>query len=345
MESKVFTSEQDDALIDLVRENPVIFDLSQKNYKDVLVKKNVWKKISTELGKNEEDCRTRWKTIRDTYRRNMNRLKEKTKTGSPAFQKSKYINKNLNFLEKCTKKRNVVTSLSSASSSTSQVEVVNTSNQGEKPETNASSSQENQATDASVISHHEDTVMNEEGFAEDVLFRRNSFDLDNDDDIDEAFDAENVAKGVNKGKKKNVREKVLDEIKIGRLERSKLLSNLLSNETKPPQKDHPVDMFFLSMAEVVKQFPPHIITEARLKVCQVVSELELKAMQENTRPAENVITVTSRSVTPNLTVHTLSSGDSADVVLPPTFPTNPNQSYIFGPDDIDANIPKTFIKL
>lgn len=75
----------------------------------------------------------------------------------------------------------------------------------------------------------------------------------------------------------------------GRAERSKILNNLLTNQNTKSLKEHPVDLFFQSMAEVVKKFPPQINTEARLKVCQVVSELEYKALKQQS--TENVAKV------------------------------------------------------
>lgn len=61
-----------------------------------------------------------------------------------------------------------------------------------------------------------------------------------------------------------------------------------------PYPSHPVDLFFSAMAEVVKNLPPQLVAEARTKVCQVVSELECKALdiasqskfnQSHTEPA------------------------------------------------------------
>jgi len=52
MESKVFSPVNDEKLIELVRNHPVLYKLSQKNYKDNNIKENVWKEISIAIGKN-----------------------------------------------------------------------------------------------------------------------------------------------------------------------------------------------------------------------------------------------------------------------------------------------------
>jgi len=52
MESKVFSAENDEKLIEMVRDCPVLYKLSEKNYKDNNIKENVWKEISIAIGKN-----------------------------------------------------------------------------------------------------------------------------------------------------------------------------------------------------------------------------------------------------------------------------------------------------
>lgn len=56
-------------------------------------------------------------------------------------------------------------------------------------------------------------------------------------------------------------------------ERSAVYEQLLS----APEKN-PTQKFFESMADIVSKFPPHLIAETRLKVCQVVTEMELKML-------------------------------------------------------------------
>lgn len=52
MESKSFNAMDDEKLIEFVRNFPVLYKLSNKNYKDNCVKENVWKEISHSIGKN-----------------------------------------------------------------------------------------------------------------------------------------------------------------------------------------------------------------------------------------------------------------------------------------------------
>ncbi|XP_008179309.1 uncharacterized protein LOC103308156 [Acyrthosiphon pisum] len=96
MESKSFNSVDDEKLIECVRNYTVLYKLSDKNYKDNSVKENAWKVISHFVGKNVNDCKTRWRTVRDSYKKNMK--KRKLGTGSAAPTKSKYNDDVLSFL-------------------------------------------------------------------------------------------------------------------------------------------------------------------------------------------------------------------------------------------------------
>lgn len=46
-----FTSEEEEQLIDLVKENPPLYMAKNKSYKDIELKENIWKKIAHALKK------------------------------------------------------------------------------------------------------------------------------------------------------------------------------------------------------------------------------------------------------------------------------------------------------
>lgn len=49
MSQKIFTSEKDEELINLVKQNPSLYDCKLKSYKDIVIKNNIWKKIASTL--------------------------------------------------------------------------------------------------------------------------------------------------------------------------------------------------------------------------------------------------------------------------------------------------------
>ncbi|CAI6361966.1 unnamed protein product [Macrosiphum euphorbiae] len=103
MESKLFTPENDEQLIALVRDHPVLYKLKDKNYRDNNIKDNVWKEISFSIGKSANDCKTRWRTIRDSYKKTLKKMK--MGTGSAAKNKSKYNDDALSFLNEQEEER------------------------------------------------------------------------------------------------------------------------------------------------------------------------------------------------------------------------------------------------
>ncbi|KAL4112519.1 hypothetical protein QTP88_016290 [Uroleucon formosanum] len=63
----VFSSEDDKVLSELVGCHPCLYDLKHSLYKDQTIRDNVWKQFSNELNKPVEDCKKRWRNIKDTY--------------------------------------------------------------------------------------------------------------------------------------------------------------------------------------------------------------------------------------------------------------------------------------
>ncbi|GBN20320.1 Major centromere autoantigen B [Araneus ventricosus] len=51
-------------------------------------------------------------------------------------------------------------------------------------------------------------------------------------------------------------------------------------ETEYKPLEHPIETFFKSMAATVLTFPPHLMAIAKLNVCKLITELELRALTE-----------------------------------------------------------------
>jgi len=82
-----------------------------------------------------------------------------------------------------------------------------------------------------------------------------------------------------KKRPKLAKERVLEEVKKEHEDRKRVSKDLLSEE-KSDTAEHPVEMFFRSMAKIVMTFPPHLIAETRNKVCSIISEMELRSIEE-----------------------------------------------------------------
>ncbi|XP_063537520.1 transcription factor Adf-1-like [Cydia strobilella] len=67
----------DAALIEYVRDHPVIFDPSHLRYMDTNFKQGLWVKIGRQLKVNPSSCKARWNNIRDQYRKTLRKRKSK----------------------------------------------------------------------------------------------------------------------------------------------------------------------------------------------------------------------------------------------------------------------------
>ncbi|KAL4148636.1 hypothetical protein QTP88_002816 [Uroleucon formosanum] len=86
-----------------------------------------------------------------------------------------------------------------------------------------------------------------------------------------------IFKNVNeKQKKGGNKERLLQEIRQGREEPLKNDQRNKATIRKPSNTD-----FFLNIASTVMTFPPELALEARNRVCNIISEIELRALKTN----------------------------------------------------------------
>ncbi|KAL4125939.1 hypothetical protein QTP88_010176 [Uroleucon formosanum] len=87
----VFSPSEDEILLQEIQKNPILFDLSDANYKNIVLKDRIWKEISLKIGKSVDDTKKRWKNIRDSYSRN------KRKLGTGLLEKGRFSQKSCHF--------------------------------------------------------------------------------------------------------------------------------------------------------------------------------------------------------------------------------------------------------
>lgn len=91
--------------------------------------------------------------------------------------------------------------------------------------------------------------------------------------------------GVRGGKQKIIQE--------GREERLATMT-----EKKEAEFDHPIQIFFKSMASTVMTFPPELMVETRMLVNNIVSEMELRSLKtkNNTHTTSNIPATTTHLI-------------------------------------------------
>ena len=90
----------------------------------------------------------------------------------------------------------------------------------------------------------------------------------------------NRSEGSEKKRRKVVsqKEKLMADIFTGHEERLQILKRMA--EKTEAESHNSVFTFFKSMAQIVTLFPPSIIAETRVKICQLVAQIEAKALHE-----------------------------------------------------------------
>ncbi|KAK7066164.1 hypothetical protein SK128_012123 [Halocaridina rubra] len=93
-----FSDEQDEILVEEVAKHPSLWQLSHPKYKDQRLKDNIWAVVAEKIGKPVDDCKKRWRNIKDTYDR---KKMKKTVSAAPPTKKGKKwaLEEKLSFLQ------------------------------------------------------------------------------------------------------------------------------------------------------------------------------------------------------------------------------------------------------
>lgn len=112
--------------------------------------------------------------------------------------------------------------------------------------------------------------------------------------------------------KKRKANATLDLLSERETQRSLVYKKLLKKSSPTIPKQTPIKKFFDSMADIVETFPPHVQAAVRLKVCELVTETEIKQLQAaHVAPSMSTNSSISTTAQPQYVVAPLSSGNSS----------------------------------
>lgn len=89
--------EDEEKLIELVKDKPLLYSPSNADYKDRILRGKAWDEIGKILSKSSEDCKKKWKNIKDQY----DRMRKKMPTGSGNSANQNKRMDILSFLDAC----------------------------------------------------------------------------------------------------------------------------------------------------------------------------------------------------------------------------------------------------
>ncbi|KAL1516156.1 hypothetical protein ABEB36_000075 [Hypothenemus hampei] len=247
--SQKFTHADDEVLINHVREFPCIYDHENKDFKDYQIRENVWNQIGVVLSKSSDECKLRWKNIRDNYLKN--KRKQKQGTGSAASSRpTKWpLFEHLKFLELVKSERRRIHNFKENENdrnSQSEVFVDDASESGSQ----------------NIRDIESDNIASPESVEFNIPSKRAKPNIDTSRSNSPSLSGHLHTPST------SARSKLLNTLE----ERSKQRMEMLSKLTD--QKEDDVDLFMRSMALMVKKLPLNLINEAKFKILTVVTNLQ-----------------------------------------------------------------------
>ncbi|KAG8250519.1 hypothetical protein J6590_099879 [Homalodisca vitripennis] len=116
-----FNAADDEQLVELVAGHRILWDYSEKDFKNTLKKELIWTEIARLLNKTGEQCKKRWRNIRDHYKK-MKSQDSNISTGSAAPKKELLIGIYYTSWIRCNMKRSSFSNATESDIETAHVE-------------------------------------------------------------------------------------------------------------------------------------------------------------------------------------------------------------------------------
>ncbi|XP_046401595.1 uncharacterized protein LOC124167656 [Ischnura elegans] len=340
---------ESEKLIEEVRKFPVLYDQTVDNYRNVEYKERVWKMISEKLkvsGSNTvgelplfpklrchsvpfcfiwhrifflggpEECRKRWASFRDQFRRTLQ--KRKTKSGQAAAKKNKYKYEDiLEFLLPHIVERETLSNVTSMEYQRDDSEF--DSRVEEEPEHDPGSELESQydvsqypGTSSQITVQPTSSVPPAES-TQTISGKRNHFNRP----LNAKRRGSNNEKPAQESPSSQLMAYILAE---------KEAEKVRVNPTSPEQ--HPIDIFLASLAPVLKSLDPILLNQAKTSIFTTVQEFELKQLSKNESVAGSNDSSTRSSFT-NESPHYSSLNESNQQITNPLSMHTMNHASFF----------------
>ncbi|XP_047511324.1 uncharacterized protein LOC125053799 [Pieris napi] len=276
-----WTSEENIALIELVKPHTFLYNLLDPSRKNILARVSTWQEIAQALLKPVEECKKRWRGLRDSYMR-CKRLgtMHKTKTN---------INEKLQFLDSLP------------------IDGTPSDSEGRFEEVNI-----DDINDASEICTEQQVITDNQEYYEITLVdgpkHEDSKNLikilpKTEMKFQQILNSEEPPRKIgrkNSGRKKSMpmprnltpvkilpKPIITSQPKLVRYieepktpeQRSQVIDKLIEKIFK--ENTNEIDVFFKSMAASVKKLQPNLIPKVKMEVCNVIAKYEMQSFEKN----------------------------------------------------------------
>ncbi|XP_045503371.1 uncharacterized protein LOC123700245 [Colias croceus] len=276
-----WTSEEDEALVELVQPHAILYNLLDPSRKNILARASTWQEIAQALLKPVEECKKRWRGLRDGYMRSK-RVGTVHKTKASIFEK-------LQFLDGVS------------------VDGVDVNDESlEYDETDDKYKDNVMFTEQQVITdnqeYYEITIV--DGPKEETENKQILKIMPKNDKLSQILLEENLEPPKKIGRKNAGRKKslpmprnttpikilpkpiLLNEPRIVKYveepktpeQRSQVIDKLIEKILK--ENTNEIDVFFRSMAASVKKLQPNLIPKVKMEVCNVIAKYEMQSFDK-----------------------------------------------------------------
>ncbi|XP_013184102.1 uncharacterized protein LOC106129935 [Amyelois transitella] len=268
-----WSKEEDHTLVELIQPHKFLYNVLDPSRKNIIARETTWQEIAQVLSKPVEECKKRWRGLRDSYTRSK-RVGAMHKTKIDIFEK-------LQFLDECTGE--------TADNVHNMIEVVMEQKDEDLKQTEQQVITDNQEYyEITVVDGPQETQLkpfiklvpsNQEPQDEQPAKKRRSAAgrkkaVPIPKDIPPVkilpkpvfLNGPKLVRYVNNPKTPEQRSQVVD----------KLIEKVLKEHTNE------IDVFFRSMAASVKKLQPNLIPKVKMEVCNVIAKYEMQSFEKKT---------------------------------------------------------------
>ncbi|XP_030031640.1 uncharacterized protein LOC115448369 [Manduca sexta] len=260
-----WSSEHDEILIGFVRTHEAIYNIKSKEYRKTHLKQNLWRQIGKILNKTDTDCSKRWCYIRDYYIRR----RGKPGTGSSG---------------EAAKKRSDLLSFLDSFPSSQRSSITNVKDENREDSIIMENTYDNSAgtqnpEDISIIMENtHNTSEGTQSNTQEVKY----FICDNN----------NNKKEMNTKSHKKRKNNAHAE------ERLNLVRQIVNRNSTPTELDE-TELFFSSIAKIVKKLPRYEQVQLRMQIGSLVGNAELRHISNDSPQSSTFSAQPPRSSTSN----------------------------------------------
>lgn len=292
---------ESEKLIEEVRKFPVLYDQSDAKYRHVEYKERLWKVISETLKVpgGLEECKKKWASIRDQFRRTLQ--KRKTKSGQAAAKKQKYkYEEVLEFLLPHIVDRETLSNMPSLEDKRENSEF---DPRMEEPELDSESEPESQ----NEVSPNPGTSFQTTVQPTSPVHSACSTQATSGKKNHFTRPVNVKRKGLKRSNLENPAHESPSSQLMAYILAEKEAEKTRINTTNSPQ--HPVDIFLAALAPTLKSLDPVLLNQAKTTIFSTVQDLELKQLAKN-QSHQQIITNPLRLDMANLSSFSTATGSS-----------------------------------